>query len=572
MVQTTQPFPSSTLAIVNGAALSEEGGCESLTIADYLRDITARFAEREAVVLRTPDRVVRWTYTTLWEKSFELARALMACGVGKDTRVGVMMTNSPEYLAAIFGIALAGGVSVTLSTFSTQPELEHLLKISAVTTLLFERRVAGKDFASMLEALEPAITNTEPGQLRSTRFPFLRHSVMLDTSARPTPHGIGIERWQDFLKHASEISPELVDAAAATAKPADVGVLFFSSGSTGLPKGIIHSQRAVTLQWSRWPRVFKVGSDVRIWTSNGFFWSGNFTLIIGLGLSSGGALILQSTFSPEESLDLIEAERVTMTFASGHQYARMATATNWDKVNLSRLCYVDQRSVLAQHPTIKTDWRLGIAFGATETLAINTAFPPSTPANVTEGYGLPLPGNTLKIVDPMTGAILKRGERGELAIKGATLMLGYLGKTPEECFDDEGFYRTGDGGYVDEQGWLFWEGRLTDIIKTGGANVSPVEIDMAIRLCPGVKVTQTVGLPHDTLGEIVVSCVVPHDGVTLDEGTVRDFLRERLASYKIPRRVVFFREEEMPMTGSSKVKSAPLREMAAQRVGPTQSA
>jgi acyl-CoA synthetase (AMP-forming)/AMP-acid ligase II len=133
----------------------------------------------------------------------------------------------------------------------------------------------------------------------------------------------------------------------------------------------------------------------------------------------------------------------------------------------------------------------------------------------------------------------------------------------DESLDDEGYFRTGDGGYVDEAGRLFWEGRLNDIIKTGGANVSPIEVDSVIRDCAGVKVTQTVGVPHETLGELLVTCIVPHDGATLDEDTVRNFARQKLASYKVPRRVLFFAESDLKLTGSAKVKASDLRKLAA---------
>ena len=120
---------------------------------------------------------------------------------------------------------------------------------------------------------------------------------------------------------------------------------------------------------------------------------------------------------------------------------------------------------------------------------------------------------------------------------------------------------------VDETGRLFWEGRLTDVIKTGGANVSPREIDDVLAAHPGVKLTHTVGVPHETLGEMVVACIVPHDGVTLDEASIRDFARERLASYKAPRRVLFFRDDELSMTGSEKVRADALRLLASERLG-----
>ena len=222
-----------------------------------------------------------------------------------------------------------------------------------------------------------------------------------------------------------------------------------------------------------------------------------------------------------------------------------------------------------------------IAKGKVETATINNkdfsldikekngeSFSTGYPANTSReeahcSHGLPFPGNSLKIVDPLSGIVLPVGDRGEIAVKGPTLMLGYLGIPLDETLDEEGYFRTGDGGYVDEAGRLFWEGRLNDIIKTGGANVSPLEIDSVIRDCPGVKVTQTVGVPHETLGEVVVACIVPHEGTALDEATVRNFVRDKLASYKVPRRVLFFGEGDLQLTGSAKVKTGDLRNLAA---------
>jgi acyl-CoA synthetase (AMP-forming)/AMP-acid ligase II len=223
------------------------------------------------------------------------------------------------------------------------------------------------------------------------------------------------------------------------------------------------------------------------------------------------------------------------------------------------------------HPTVDAeDWsEPGHAYGNTETFTLTTCYPANTPPDVIAGSsGVPLPGNAIKIVDPITDAVVPRGERGEICVKGPTLMLGYLGTPRDETLDAEGFFRTGDGGYVDDAGRLFWEGRLTDIIKTGGANVSPLEVNEALAACPGVRVGHTVGVPHESLGEVVVACVVPQEGASLDAEGVRKWLRERLASYKVPRHVLFLRESEIELTGSSKIKSGDLKELARQRLAP----
>jgi acyl-CoA synthetase (AMP-forming)/AMP-acid ligase II len=551
-----------SLSIISGRPVSEEEGLGALTLSGWFREVTERFGPREALVWHGPGGETRWSYDDLWDRAQDVARALLACGVGKGTRVGVLMTNRPEFLSAVFGIALAGGVATTLSTFSTMAELEHLLQASAVSVLLLERNVLKKDFAEMMTALEPAIAQAGPGRLASTKFPFLRRIASIGGGAG------AIEDWDAFVSHGDQIARERVEATASTVVPADPGVLFFSSGSTAKPKGILSAHRGVTLQLWRWKRFYAAGDDVRIWSANGFFWSGNFGMAIGGALSSGGCLVLQSTFQAEEALALMEAEKATMAVAWPHQWAQLEAASNWLDVDLSALKYVDARTPIGRHPTVHTDWQEPMAaYGNTETFTISAIFPSGTPQERIAGsHGEPLPGNVFKIVDPLTGAIVPIGERGEIAVKGPTLMLGYIGTPLDETLDGEGFFHTGDGGYVDGAGRLFWQGRLNDIIKTGGANVSPIEIDSILKQCPGVKVTQTVGVPHDTLGELVVACIVSHEGAMLDEEAVRAFAKEELASYKVPRRVFFFGEDELRLTGSAKIKTSDLKALVVERL------
>ncbi|TDC95606.1 AMP-binding protein [Actinomadura sp. 7K507] len=565
------------LSIVSGPPLSEEQGLGSLTLPGFLREVTATYGEREAVVHRTADgtaaggadsaAAIRWSYTDLWERAVEVARALRACGVGKDSRVGVLMTNRPEWLSAVFGTSLAGGVAVTLSTFSTQPELDHLLQVSGASVLLFERTVLKTDFATVLKDLAPETGTAEPGALRSARYPYLRHLAMVG-DAMP---GGTIDTWDAFLARGHGEPRELVEATAGTVRPSDAAVLFFSSGSTSKPKGVLSAHRGVAVQMWRFRRMYGFGpeDEVRNWSANGFFWSGNFGMSVGSTLAAGGALVLQSTFDAAEALELMEAERVNFPFAWPHQWAQLEAAPNWADVDLSSMRFVDHTTPVARHPTVTAVWHEpGHAYGNTETFTITTCYPADTPDEVTGGSsGVALPGVTLKIVDPLTGVVAPRGDRGEICVKGPTLMLGYIGTPLDETLDAEGFLRTGDGGYLDGTGRLFWEGRLTDIIKTGGANVSPREVDETLTVHPGVKVAHTVGLAHETLGEIVVTCVVPHEGAAPDAEELRAYLRERLASYKVPRHVLFFREDEIGLTGSAKIKSSDVRELATERLG-----
>jgi fatty-acyl-CoA synthase len=544
---------------IRGIPLADET-LGPLTLGGFLREVCAKFAKKEALVFRPSDGPVeRFTYEQVLDEALTVARALVARGVTKETRVGLLATNRPEWVTTIFGIALAGGTCVTLPTFAKAAELEYQLRVGDVSLLIFENEVAGRSFASELMELCPELT-TARGEVQSTRLPFLRRAVCIGKSA---PTG-AFERWSDFLKGGPFAPATLVEAIGKEVAPADRGLVFFSSGSTAKPKAIVHTHRAAAMQCWRWRQIFAVDPDVRTWTANGLFWAGNFAMALGTTFAAGGCLVLQRYFEPGESLKLMQDEAVSLPLAWPHQWAALASDPTFPKVDLNRLRYVGETSALRAHPTVKTSWQEPMsAYGTSETLTLSTVHPSGTPVAVARGNnGVPLPGNTVRIVDPQTGGSLQRGEIGEIAVKGPTLMLGYLRVPREDTFDEEGFYRTGDCGFVDDEGQLHWHGRTNDKLKTGGADVSPLEINEVLRECPGVKIAETVGVPHKTLGEMVVACVVRKAGATLDEDQVRSFVSKRLSSYKVPRRVLFVPESELALTGSNKVKTDSLRELA----------
>jgi fatty-acyl-CoA synthase len=524
------------LSVVYGGPLESEPLMGALTIGGYLRDVAARHGGAEALVFHGDGQRISWSYDDLLTRSKDFAKALIASDLQPGARIGILMSNRPEFLGTLFGAALAGCVPVALSTFSTESELDHLLTASQVEVVIYEARVAGKDFAAILgQAPNP------------DRWPDLREAVALG------------ESFADFVKRGDVVTDTQVLFRADAVSPEDIGGIFFSSGTTSLPKGIVHSHKAFAIQWWRWPRVFAMREPVRSWTGNGFFWSGNVSMIVGTAFSSGGAVVLQPWFEEEEALRLIGAERVTFLAGRPHQWARLEAAKGWADADLSSLRYVTRGEILRRHPTARFAWE--------ETMTICTSFGRDVSAELYQGScGPPLPGNWLKIVNPLTGAPVPVGERGEMCIKGPTLMMTYLGKKPDQCLDSDGYYCTGDGGYVDADGRFFWEGRLTDMIKTGGANVAPEEVDAAIARFPGVKRTQTVGVPDDLLGELVVSCLVPVEGCVIDEGELIAFLKRDLASFKLPRRVLMFTDEDFAVTGSGKAKASDIREKAAARL------
>ncbi|HET7523296.1 MAG TPA: fatty acid--CoA ligase family protein, partial [Acidimicrobiales bacterium] len=235
----------------------------------------------------------------------------------------------------------------------------------------------------------------------------------------------------------------------------------------------------------------------------------------------------------------------------------------WGAADLSSLKYVYGKSAFARHPSVKGDpgWNFPVGYGLSETCAAFASHYCDDPRELLrQSTGRLLPGNRLRVVDPDTGRLLGPGESGELAVAGPTLMEHYVGKTPEECLDPDGFFHTGDAGWFDEAGFLHWTGRRSEMIKTGGANVSPAEIEVALRAFGPAKLARVIGRPDARLGEIAVLCLVLRDGETASTEDVRSFLRERLASYKVPKEILFLADGEVPMTSSdTKVRDEELR-------------
>ncbi len=567
----TQHINNTHLSSFDGPPLSEELGLGSLTLAGFVDEIAERYANREALCWKDDaGQVHRWTYAEMYAECQRVAKALLALGAGRGTRVGVLISNRPEWLFSALGAAMAGAVAVALNTFSTRQELGYQLRLADVEILIMEAGVASRNFVADINELCPALTASEPGELYFEELPFLRRVVCVDHVACVDDAAAiaGMQPWDAFIAAGAGISSLLVNAAATASSPVDQALIFFSSGSTALPKAIQQTHRAATLQCWRFGRWFETDSSVRTWSANGFFWSGNFAMAFGSALSVGGCLVLQRYFQPDEALELLASEKVSQIIAWPHQEARLTECPAWKDTDLSSLKYIDKNSVIAAHPSVATNWSQCNGYGMTETFTFVVAWRSSE--NRDGSHGEVLPGNSLRIVDPDTGAVLPIGQAGEIIVKGPTLTSGYLKIPPEDSFDRDGFIHTGDAGYLNADGHLFWQGRLSDIIKTGGANVSPAEIDAVLAEHPAVHSLFTVGVPHKTLGEIVVSCVVPRHGQHLEAADLKNFAKQSLASYKVPREVLFFSEDELPMTGSNKIRRPELRKLAAARLAQTE--
>jgi len=520
------------------------------TWAKFLEDVVARHGDRCAIRFEGRDI----SHVQLQADARHLARALAASGVAKGMRVAVHMANRPDFAVASFAIAMLGAVLVPVNTFATPQEREYILRHSDSALLLFQRTLLKHDFLEELLQLLPELGETGNGPLHSTRTPQLRQVVALglqETQGR-------VQAWDAFLERGREFPDAVLDAMIAEVFPADEGIIIYTSGTTSRPKGVLHMQRAAVIQSWRIADDMRFGISDRVWTTYPFFWSAGICMALGATLAAGATLVLQETFEPGSALQCLVDERVNATQCWPHQAKAMAEHPLYGTLDLSRI----DKEVCRLQPDIDPAldiWGTQGSFGMTETFTFTTNLPADAPVSLRrDTAGLTLPGMSLRILDKQSGAPLPVGEEGEIAVKGLTLMRGYYKVEPEATFDADGYYHSQDGGHLDQQGYLHWTGRLSNIIKTGGANVSPLEIETALLSFPNMRIGIPFGAPHPSLGEVIVLCAVAIQGYVLKEEDVMAFLRERLAVYKLPRKILLFEESDLSFTGNQKIQSSKL--------------
>ena len=547
-----------------------------LTWARLLDDAAERHGDRIALGARNAPGGT-WpavSFRALRARSRDLARALIGAGVVKGARVAVLMANGPDWVEASFAVSQVGAVLVPVNTFATPVERDYILRHSDASLLLMHAGVGKRKFLAEFATSHPQMQGSGPGRLRLTALPHLRRIVCVGEG---TGEGVkegaagadGVESESDLQALGSDVSDALLDAAADQVHPSDDGVLIYTSGTTAHPKGVLHRQRAPAIQSWRFAEHMGLTADDIVLTAQPFFWTAGIAMSLGASLAAGAPLFLEPVFDAARFLERIESERITTLHAWPHQEKAMADHPDAQTRDLSSVSKIEFASPLAPLVGLEHDnWGTYGSYGLSETFTLASSLPADSPADQRRGTnGRALPGMTLRILDiesgePCTGAM----EKGEIAVKGLTLMRGYAKVDPELYFDDEGFFRTQDGGALDAEGLLHWSGRLSNLIKTGGANVSPLEIEAALAHCPEVGVGAAVGVPHPVLGEIIVVCAVPAPGIEVSEPALLATLNEKLAAYKRPKRILFFTAEELSFTANQKLQVEPLRELALGRL------
>jgi len=541
-----------------------------LTWAYFLEDVVARFGEQTCI--RFENKNI--SYRQLARDTHTLAKALADAGVVKGMRVAVHMANRPEFAVASFAIAQLGAVLVPINTFATTSEREYILRHGDAAVLLFQSHLLKNNFLKDLFEFLPEAAICPPGKLLCDRVPNLRRIICLNTAGSnahektlATSSSLGcVEDWSEFLKRGHEFPDTLLSKMTAEVFPSDEGVMIYTSGTTSKPKGVLHRQRASVIQSWRTGDYMRLNARDRVYTTYPFFWSAGMSMALGACLATGAVLVLEETFDPATALQTIAKEKCNVTQCWPHQSKAMAEYPSAQSLDLS---HVNKEVCPMKAPVNPTDqtWDMSGSFGMTETFTFVSNIPAdSSWQKRQQTAGKVLPGMTIKVVNPDSGETLPRGEKGELCAKGATLMIGYYKVDPENVFDDEGYYHSADGGHIDSEGYVHWTGRMSNMIKTGGANVSPLEIEQTLADYPGMRAAVVFGAPHPSLGEVIVLCAAALQGQTLDANKIQQYLKDKLAVYKRPKLVLLFEEQDLDFTGNQKIQVDKLKTKALQRM------
>src|SRR5271167_5191687 len=528
----------------------------SRTLGDLVDEMATARPGAEALVFRDE----RLDYAGLKVRVDEFARAFLAAGIRRGDRIALLVTNRTEWIVAAFASAKIGAVVAALSTFSTPRELAWTLEHSGAAALITLDAFRGRRFLDALRDLCPEVDGSPPGALRSARLPNLRTVVAVEGPA-PT----AVFSLPQFLARGAPVDAAALAAAQQAVTPEDICYILYTSGSTAAPKGVTLAHGPLIANGFDIGERQHLRASDRLWVAVPLFWSFGSANALPAIMTHGGCVVLQESFEAGEALALIERERCSVYYGMGHIARAMLEHENHPGRRLGAM-----RTGLTIGPP--EDIRMTIealgaeelcnVYGSTETYgncAVTDARDP-LPLRL-HSQGRPLPGMTIRAVDLVTRRALPAGEIGELAVRGYVTP-GYF-QAPEldaEAFDQEGSFLTGDLGSIKADGRVRFRGRLKEMIKTGGINVAPLEVEQVLLQHPDIVQAYVVGVPDQAKGEIVAAAVELRAGAATDTGSIIAFCRERLASYKVPARLALRTAAQLPRTPTGKIHKPSLAE------------
>jgi acyl-CoA synthetase (AMP-forming)/AMP-acid ligase II len=527
------------------------GDALPLTLPALLRARTALHAPKS--LLACDDE--RLTYADAERRSAALARGLLALGAGKGTRVGILQPNGSAFVVAWLAATRIGAIAVPISTFSKPAELRVLLRTADVGVLLATPSYRSHDYVAVLHDAVPDLDLACAPPILVPSLPVLRH-VAFDGSPASMHRGATIDA---LIERGSAVEHDVLLACEDAVDASDRFVVVHTSGSTGDPKGVVHTHGALIRHLDNLKQIRRYTPDEILFSNSPFFWIGGLAYSLLGTLVAGGTLVCSNASDASDVLDVLERERPTMVNGFAQSVAHLPHDPTFARRDLSSIRRGNLYPILP--PDVRpADPELRHAMlGMTEagSVCLASADESDQPEHRRGSFGAPAPGFEAAVVDPDTGATCAAGETGELWFRGPFLMEGYLGRERHEVFTADGWYRTGDFAHRDDDGFFYFHGRRGDVIKTSGANVSPREVEASILDLTGLG-AHVIGLDDASRGQIVVAALRVPPGRSIDVATLRAALAARLSAYKVPRRFLVLADDEVPLLSSGKLDRSAL--------------
>jgi fatty-acyl-CoA synthase len=519
------------------------------TIGENLRRTVERFGACEALVVRHQN--YRATYAELWDQTTRAARGLLARGIKKGDRVGIWSPNRAEWVVIQYATARIGAILVNINPAYKTAELSYALQQSGASLLLLAKAFRASDYVGMLDEVRG-------------RCPDLRQSIVLD------------DGWDALLDAGTGVSTNELEALESSLQFDDAINIQYTSGTTGFPKGATLSHHNILNNGFFIGQALHLSERDRVCIPVPFYHC--FGMVLGnLACTTHGScmVIPGESFEPLEAMHTVQAERCTALYGVPTMFIGELDHPRFADFDFSTLrtgimagspCPVEvMRKVQSQMHMPEVT----ICYGMTETAPVSTQSSTDDPLEKrVSTVGRIHPHVEIKVVDPSTGAILPRGESGELCTRGYSVMLGYWNNSEATslAIDAARWMHTGDLATIDDEGYVNIVGRIKDMIIRGGENIYPREIEEFLYRHPDISDVQVIGVPSERYGEEVMAWVKLREGARpiSDEALVA-FCRGKIATFKIPRYLKFV--DGFPMTVTGKIQKFKMREAAVEELG-----
>ena len=508
------------------------------------------------------------TYKEFRDDVDTFARALIALGIKKGSKVSVWATNLPEWYIAFWATTKIGAVLVTVNTAYKIHEVEYLLKQSDTHTLILEKGWRDSDYAGIIDELCPELKTREEGKpLHSKRLPFLRNVISVGFRKE------GFIAWEDAVARASEVPVEEVWRRAANVVSGDVANMQYTSGTTGFPKGVMLTHHNIVNNGKCIGDRMDLSTADRMMIQVPMFHCFGMVLAMTASMTHGSTVLPLPYFSPKPALACINEEKITAFHGVPTMFIALLEHPDFPKTDFSCMrtgimagspCPVSVMKDVTEKMNMK---EITIVYGQTEASPGCTMSSTDDPIDVrVSTVGRPLPEIECKIVDPETGEECPDGVTGEFVARGYNVMKGYY-KMPvatAAAIDKDGWLHTGDLACRNPDGNFRITGRLKDMIIRGGENIYPKEIEEFIYTHPKVRDVQVIGVPDRQYGEEVMACVILKEGETMTEQEMKDYVNSHMARHKVPRYIEFV--DSFPMNAAGKILKYKMREDAVEKI------